>query len=282
MRTPKDQFERDRTALKHYLLGRDYFEALTAMGIADRFHVGFRKDKQTPELHHQIGVCFNFINAPIPGLTRELECHALAALLLHDTIEDYDVSLDMLHGIEDYTKRLIKALTKVKDETREQLHERLLSHWIVPILKACDRDNNVMTMQGAFSVEKMKAYIEETRTDILPVLKQACRMYPLYTKAYNSLSTGIKKMLRIYEGFIAVLQDLTERAEKAERMEQLLSKQLEEAQRARFPASSLAGANTQAEVIADNSRIVSVETLEIAQKPVREIYAVTKPAKPRR
>lgn len=221
MRTPQAQYERDRTALKHYLLGKDYSMALGALGIAERWHVGFRKDKVTPELHHQIGVCFNFLNTPIraASLTAMLEEAALSALLCHDVVEDYPVTYDELRrDLRPLAITLIKGMTKVKDETKEQFFERLLGHWLLPILKACDRDHNVMTMQGAFTLPKMKSYIAETKTLILPLLKKAGRLYPMHTRSYTALATGIKKQLRIYEGFISALEAADEKqaAEEAE------------------------------------------------------------------
>jgi hypothetical protein len=206
MRSPQQaQYERDYTALKHYLIGRDYTEALRALGIAVRWHVGFRKDKVTPQLHHQVWVCFNFLNAPIKGLTPVLEQRALSALLCHDTVEDHPVTFADLRKkrLSKLTVELVKGLTKVEGETDEQFFERLLSHWLLPILKACDRDNNVMTMQGAFAIPKMKAYILETRKYILVLLKKAGNLYPEHHRAYSALAAGIKKQLRIYEGFIA-------------------------------------------------------------------------------
>ena len=92
MRSLQAQYERDFTALKHYLIGRDYTEALRAMGIAVRWHVGFRKDKVTPQLHHQVWVCFNFLNVPIKGLTLMMEERAISALLCHDTVEDHPIT----------------------------------------------------------------------------------------------------------------------------------------------------------------------------------------------
>lgn len=212
MRTPQAQYERDFTALKHYLIGREYTEALRALGIAVRWHVGYRKDKVTPQLHHQVWVCFNFLNAPIKGLTPAMEERALSALLCHDTVEDHPVTLDDLRqaGLKPMTVGFVEGLTKVPGETDEGFFERLLAHWMLPILKACDRDNNVMTMQGAFAIPKMKAYIEETRKYILVLLKKASNLFPEHHRTYSALATGIKKQLRIYEGFIAAAEETEE------------------------------------------------------------------------
>lgn len=208
MRTPQAQYERDFTALKHYLIGRGYHEALKALGIAVRWHIGYRKDKVTPQLHHQVWVCFNFLNAPIPGLTRKQEERALAAILLHDVVEDHPVTYaDLIaEAISEETVELVKGMTKVKDETDKEFFERLLKHWLLAIIKACDRDNNIMTMHGAFAIPKMKAYIKETRDYILLLLKKASNLYPEYHRTYSALATGIKKQLRIYEGFIAAAE----------------------------------------------------------------------------
>lgn len=207
-RTPQAQYERDFTALKHYLIGRGYHEALKALGIAVRWHVGFRKDKVTPQLHHQVWVCFNFLNTPIPGLTRKQEERALSAILLHDVVEDHPVTYaDLIEqAISEETVELVRGMTKVNGESDDEFFERLLKHWLLAIMKACDRDNNVMTMQGAFAIPKMKSYIKETRDYILVLLKKASNLFPDYHRSYSALATGIKKQLRIYEGFIAATE----------------------------------------------------------------------------
>ena len=207
-RTPREQFERDRTALKNFLVGRNYPEALAALGHAERWHTGFRKNKVTPEFHHQIGVVFNFLNTPIDGLTRKLESAAIAALLNHDVVEDYPVKAECLRkaGLTKLAVNLVQGLTKAENETLEQFLERLLGHWLLPIMKGCDRDNNVMTMAGAFSVTKMRSYIAETRSHILPLLKLASNKFPEHHRSYSTLAHGIKKQLHIYEAFLSMME----------------------------------------------------------------------------
>lgn len=47
------QFQREKTALKYFLIGRGFHLALKALGFVERYNVGLRKDGVTPSLHHE-------------------------------------------------------------------------------------------------------------------------------------------------------------------------------------------------------------------------------------
>ena len=123
-------------------------------------------------------------------------------MLLHDTVEDTDITCDDLikAGISNNSNQLIIGMTKT-NMTTAQYYENMLSHWMIPILKACDRDNNLMTMQGVFAPAKIIAYLEETEAYVLPMLKKAGYKYPQYHRSYKALASGLKKQIYIYKAF---------------------------------------------------------------------------------
>ena len=84
-------FERKRTALKGYCLGRDYVDVLRAITFAEEYHVGVRKDGVTPEFQHQIEIALHATT--LKGLSNEDESILLQMIMLHDVVEDYNVSL---------------------------------------------------------------------------------------------------------------------------------------------------------------------------------------------
>ena len=202
MNTSQIQFDKDRASLKYFLLGRNYHESLIALGIAASVHVGTRKDKVTPAFQHQVSVCFNFQNVPIDYLSSDDEQSGYTALLLHDTVEDTEITCEDLTKADISNKaiELIVGMTKTNMST-VQYYENMLSHWMIPILKACDRDNNLMTMQGVFSPTKITAYLEETETYVLPMLKKSGYKYPQYHRSYKALASGLKKQIYIYKAF---------------------------------------------------------------------------------
>lgn len=190
------QFEKDYTALKHYLIGRDYVLALRALGAAELYHTGMRKDNKTPELHHQVRICFNIIN--LRGVSNEELC--LAGALLHDVIEDYDVPQNVL----------AKLCGDEMAECAWRLDKRngfdLSTCPICSIIKGADNADNVLSMTGVFNVEKMRSYIKRTQTEILPMLKRASKLFPEQQLAYSSLSSLLKKQIQLNNAYIAVAQ----------------------------------------------------------------------------
>ena len=123
-------------------------------------------------------------------------------MLLHDTVEDTEITCEDLTKADISNKaiELIVGMTKTNMST-VQYYENMLSHWMIPILKACDRDNNLMTMQGVFSPTKITAYLEETETYVLPMLKKSGYKYPQYHRSYKALASGLKKQIYIYKAF---------------------------------------------------------------------------------
>lgn len=82
---------RSSTATCRSCSGRGYHRGLKALSFAELYHTGTRKDGYTPEFHHQIIICFTIIN--LRGI-EAIEEECLVCALLHDVMEDYDISFD--------------------------------------------------------------------------------------------------------------------------------------------------------------------------------------------
>ena len=72
--------------------------------------------------------------------------------------------------------------------------------------KLIDRCHNVSSMAGTFSVAKLKAYIEETRHYVLPLLRKAKKQYPedsdqLFLLKYHIVSVvdSIDATIQVFE-----------------------------------------------------------------------------------
>jgi len=76
--------EKFHISLRYWLLGRNYNQALKALEYASQFHTGFRKDKITPEFHHQLYIA-SYVRTLINGIMFPQE--TLAAAFLHDVCE---------------------------------------------------------------------------------------------------------------------------------------------------------------------------------------------------
>jgi len=194
-KTPEqEQFEKDYTALKHYLIGRDYLPALRALGMAEQVHRGFRKDGVTPEFHHQVNICFTIIN--LRGVLDEGT--ALAAALLHDVIEDYDLperDIELLVGPD-----ILEVAKSLDKRNKADLSRSMVGS----IVKGADNCDNTLSMIGVFDPVKMEAYIKRTENEILPMLKKASKNFPDQQLAYGGLTALLKKQVYLNREWLGI------------------------------------------------------------------------------
>jgi (p)ppGpp synthase/HD superfamily hydrolase len=180
-------YAKQRLALRYWLLGRGFTQASRAMDFAEGYHCGTRKDGQTPEFAHQVAIA-GYLRTLLPHLLFGEE--TLCAAFLHDVREDYDVSDEEIRTkFGDRVADAVDAVTKTfrgvrRDDT--DLFVRIGKDPIASILKPADRGHNQDTMVGVFTVEKMAAYVTETETLFLPMIKRARRGFPEQEPAYEN------------------------------------------------------------------------------------------------
>ena len=190
------QFEKDHSAMKYYLIGMQYHTALKAMGFAAQYHTGFRKNGVTPEFHHQIRIAFTILG--LKGLVNEQECLALA--FLHDTPEDYKVPFSTLK--EKFGESIAQKAFILDKSTHVDSATYFAACSECPscsIVKGSDNIDNIQSMHGAFTPEKIESYIKRTKTDILPMLKLASNFTPSQAIAYQVLRNTLKNQIALYE-----------------------------------------------------------------------------------
>lgn len=153
----------------------------------------------------------NYINHPLM-----MACHAhalglkddaiLAAILLHDIVEDTDVTLEEL-PFNDEIRTIVGLVTK-PDNIHEEGAEKAYYAGIAGNGKACmvkiiDRCNNVSTMAGAFGREKLVQYIHETENLVLPLVKVIKDEYPEYSDAAFILKYHIISVIEAIKCMLA-------------------------------------------------------------------------------
>lgn len=201
-------FAKYKVSLRYWMLGREYHKAVLAMEFASKYHTGIRKDGVTPEFHHQISIA-HYLRT-LPDLRNRED--VLAAAFLHDTVEDYDVSLtDIEARFGADVRRAVKLLSKVlKDYKRspEEYYSTMIECPIASIVKGGDRVHNHQTMHGAFSIDKQLKYIDETRNFILPMLKESRRKYPDQELAYENIKHALKGQIQLIQHSIDAHREL--------------------------------------------------------------------------
>jgi len=154
---------------------RELFQEATAFAARAHRHQ-LRKDGRTPYISHVTRVALT--------LTQVFRCDdpiALAAALLHDTIEDTTTDYDDLHErfgkeVADAVAALTKNMTLPEKEREEEYHDRIArADWRVRLVKLadvydnyCDVDSwpkDKQAKQRRKAYEKCEEAIKVARTD---------------------------------------------------------------------------------------------------------------------
>ena len=198
--------EKMYTYLRGYATGAGMHETLRALTFARQMHMGqFRKSGE-PYIIHPLTMACSALGLGIR------DDPVIATILLHDVCEDCDVGLQELpvpeevrHSVELMTFRVMEG--EDKEGARNRYYNMLLKDRAAALTKVVDRCHNVSSMAGTFSREKLKAYIEETRRYVLPLVRRAKEIYPedadaLFVLKYHMLSVvdSIEAAMQVYEG----------------------------------------------------------------------------------
>ena len=164
-----NRYEKQKAFFKGYFLGREMWEALSALELASKHHTGFRKNG-APELSHQITIVGHILQAFDGRIsTSDLEVMVTDALL-HDIVEDYNVNIKGLFGHE--VQRDVEYLTKTPGIKLDEYFDVIGESLTASVVKIFDRLSNLQTMVGGFNDEKIKEYIKETRDYVFPLINK--------------------------------------------------------------------------------------------------------------
>ena len=135
----------------------------------------------------------------------------MATILLHDVCEDCDVRVEDL-PVSDTVKHAVDLMTfRVMDGETKEIAKNRYYNMLIQSREACmtkliDRCHNVSSMAGTFSVEKLKAYIEETRQYVLPLLRKVKNKYPENANVLFALKYHIVSVVDSIEATIQVFE----------------------------------------------------------------------------
>ena len=169
--------EKMYTYLRGYASALGMKDTLKALAFAREKHMEqFRKSGEPYIVHPLTMAC----NAVSMGIKQD---EVVATILLHDVCEDCGVGVDELpvgdavrHAVDLMTFRIMEGETE--ECAKDRYYNMLAQSREACITKLIDRCHNVSSMAGVFSEEKLKAYIEETRRYVLPLLRRAKNEYP--------------------------------------------------------------------------------------------------------
>lgn len=194
----KQDYEKMKIAIRSWLQGRGYFNAVKAMNFAEALHNGTRKDG-APEFSHQVSqACYARTMIDSFMYPEETMC----VIFLHDTVEDKNIThkqLAELFGIKvaDATLKMSKVVDgmRIPDEI---YYKAMATCPIASADKGCDRIHNLFTMLGGFKPAKQKEYITETIEKIVPMLKQARKLFPEQEAVYENMKFIMTNQVQLY------------------------------------------------------------------------------------
>lgn len=165
------------TYIRGYASGVGMIQTQKALSFAREKHNGQKRKNGDPYIVHPLTMACNALSMGIR------DDNTIATILLHDVCEDCGVALEEL-PVNDIVRRGVQLMTfevlpgETKDIAKTRYYNMLIQSKEAVITKFIDRCHNVSSMAGTFSVEKLKSYIKETRTYVLPLLRQAKDHYP--------------------------------------------------------------------------------------------------------
>lgn len=183
--------------VKHYANALDFGQTLKALPLMEKYHKGqIRKGKdKVPYIVHPLLVA---CHALALGLKDD---DLLAAALLHDVVEDCDVSAEEL-DVNEEIREIVRLVTfeqrcdESKHDAKVRYYKAIRENKRAIMVKILDRCNNVSHMAAAFTKQKMADYIDETEEFILPLIDLVKREYPEY---YNAVFLLKYQMISVME-----------------------------------------------------------------------------------
>ena len=151
-------------------------------------------------------------NAPYITHPLTLACHALAmgivnddviaALLLHDVIEDTDTKPDEL-PVNDRVREAVCLVSYNtykgdKEKIKPKYYENIKKNQLASLVKCIDRCNNLSCMADGFTRGKMASYVVQTEKYVLPLL-EVVKAVPEWNNAAWMLSYQITALLETFK-----------------------------------------------------------------------------------
>jgi GTP pyrophosphokinase len=188
-----DGWEEIHCFIKGYALARNMNNTLIALSIAIQKHSGQYRKGGDPYIIHPLTVASNLIYL---GFDDDI---IIAAALLHDVVEDCYLpnngeELLSVYNLNPKVLEIVLLLTKTNGYDEDEYYEKIKRHPGALLIKAADRMHNLSTL-SAFSLEKMKKSVINTRKYIVPLCKYGKNYYPKFHKNYSNTLTIIKYIL---------------------------------------------------------------------------------------
>ena len=202
MQKHKEKWEEYYDIIKDFATKNNLKNTKIALDVAVQLHKGQKRKGGQPYIIHPLEVTLYLIYL---GIKDDV---TLAAALLHDVIEDClkdnGESLTTVYHLSFEVVQIVNLLTKKADISEKEYYEEISKEPKAIIIKLSDRANNVSTMTGAFSKEKMESYVEETWKYIFPLCRVCKSRFPEYSKYITIIKYKIVSICETIEALLNV------------------------------------------------------------------------------
>ena len=171
---------------------------LKAVKFAEEAHMGQkRKRSDIPYIYHPLNLACHALSLNIT------DDAIIAACLLHDVVEDCGVTYEEL-PVNDETKELVRLLTcqKTTPENRSTVlrdyYAQIATNPKAALIKCIDRTNNITTMSGGLSRDRIFRMIKETE-EYYPRLIEVLKEEVEYSNAAWLLKYQMESLLDVYK-----------------------------------------------------------------------------------
>lgn len=195
--------ERMYTYIKSAAITGRLHQTLKALPYARDKHEGqFRKGEgQIPYIIHPLTMC---CHALAMGLDED---GLLAAILLHDVVEDCGVSPEDL-PVDDKVRETVTLLSKDKSHELDEegydktYFEAISKHPQAMLVKLLDRCHNLSVMSDGFTKKRMGEYIAHTEVWVMLLVDELRKTAPELSNACFLLKYQMKSLMRSVSALI--------------------------------------------------------------------------------
>ena len=195
-------WEHMKTYVKTTAAHLNMTNTLKALDYAVTKHDGVtRKNSEIPYIYHPLNMACHALSMGIN------EDEIIAAILLHDVVEDIEgVTFDDL-PVNEEARELVRLMTKDKSrgshdpEMLDKYYAGLASNPKAALIKCIDKCNNMTTMSWGLSRKSKFQQIEEV-DKYFPKLLKVVKDTPEYNNAAWLLKYQIESMLDIYKRLV--------------------------------------------------------------------------------
>ena len=191
------------TFIKAAATAKGLSQTLKALSFAREAHRGqVRKGKAgIPYISHPLTMA---CHALALGLDED---GLLAAILLHDVVEDCGVKLDDL-PVDEMIRETVGLLSKDQShELDEEGHDKkyfaaIAQHATASMVKLLDRCHNLSVMSSGFTRKRILEYIAHTKTFVLPLADELRKSNPEYSNACFLLKYQMQNLIQTTNSLI--------------------------------------------------------------------------------